>query len=132
MKVNLISRAFLVVALGLFIGMGFQGFALAAEEEHAEEALKHAKEAVTHGNAGHGDILLQHAQEALKHAEAAQKAAPNAHLAEGIKALKEVAEHQKAGHLDVATKSAETAVTHLSQVKAEEEDDMDMGMGHQM
>ncbi len=85
-------------------------------EQHADEALKHANTAATHGKAGHASVLVEHAEEALKHArksaEATQGEAKK-HIDEGVKSLESAIEHGKQGHSEVATEAAEEAVKHL-------------------
>ena len=84
------------------------------EQQNVKDAIKHATEAVEHGEQGHAEKLVTHAEAAL---QLAMKGGEDPHLAEAIANLKEAIEHGKAGHADVATKHAETAVTHLSQTK---------------
>ena len=84
------------------------------EQQNIKDALKHATEAVEHGEQGHAEKLVTHAEASLQHA---MKGGEDPHLAEAMTNLKEAIEHGKAGHADVATKHAETAVTHLSQIK---------------
>ncbi|MBK9306475.1 MAG: hypothetical protein IPM58_05130 [Nitrospira sp.] len=81
------------------------------EQQHRQDALKLAKEAVGHGKQGHAGALLTSAEAALEYA---MKAGKTSHVDEGIAELNQAIEHGKAGHADVATKHAELAVTHLS------------------
>ncbi len=106
----------LAAVVGLVGAPIVQSVALAANE-HAAEALAEAKQAVEHGKAGHGDVLVKHAETALQHAKGAQEHAKNPHLDGAVKELEDAVSHGKAGHADVATKHAEEAVKHLSEVK---------------
>ena len=83
-----------------------------AEDQHRQEALKLAKDAVAHGKQGHADAVVTNAEAALKHAMQAGK---GPHVDAAVTELKNAIEHGKAGHADVATKHAEAAVTHLSE-----------------
>lgn len=84
------------------------------EQQNIKDALKHATEAVEHGEQGHAEELVTHAEASLQHA---MRGGIDPHVAETMTSLKAAIEHGKAGHADVATKHAETAVTHLSQIK---------------
>jgi hypothetical protein len=106
----------LAAVVGVVGAPVFQSVAVAGNE-HVAEALAEAKQAVEHGKAGHGDVLVKHAESALMHAKGAQEHMKDMHLAEGVKELGEAVTHGKAGHADVATKHAEEAVKHLSEVK---------------
>jgi hypothetical protein len=106
----------LAAVVGVVAASGFQSVALAGNE-HAAGALAEAKQAVEHGKAGHGDVVVKHAEAALEHAKGAQEHAKNPHLEGAIKELEQAVSHGKAGHADVATKHAEEAVKHLSEVK---------------
>ena len=83
-----------------------------AEDQHRQEALKLAKDAMAHGKQGHADALVTNADAALQHAMQASK---GLHVEAAVTELKNAIEHGKAGHADVATKHAEAAVTHLSE-----------------
>ncbi len=83
-----------------------------SEEQHRQDAVKLAQEAVDHGKQGHVGALLKTAEDALQHALQASK---GSHVDAGVTELKNAIEHGKAGHADVATKHAEQAVTHLSE-----------------
>jgi len=101
---------------GLLMLLGSASFVVA--EEHAAAALEHAQQAVMHGEAGHGPVLVEHATEALKHAHAASdiaKGEAKTHIDAAVKSLEAAIEHGKmgAGHVPVATKAAEEAVEHL-------------------
>jgi len=82
-----------------------------AEEQHRQEAVELATDAVVHGKQGHADALVTNAEAAL---QSALKAGETPHVDAGISELKQAIEHGKAGHADVATKHAEQAVAHLS------------------
>jgi len=84
------------------------------EQQNIKDALKHATEAVEHGEQGHAEELVTHAEASLQHA---MRGGIDPHGAEAMTSLKTAIEHGKAGHVDVATKHAENAVTHLSQIK---------------
>ena len=84
------------------------------EQQNIKDALKHATEAVEHGEQGHAEKLVTHAEASLQHA---MRGGIDPHLAEAMTNLKEAIEHGKADHANVATKHAESAVTHLSQIK---------------
>ncbi len=83
-----------------------------AEEQHRQEAVELATDAVGHGKQGHAEALVTSAEAAL---QSALKAGEAPHVDAGIRELKQAIEHGKAGHADVATKHAEQAVTHLSE-----------------
>ena len=80
-------------------------------EQHHQEALKLAQDAVAHGKQGHADALVTNADAALQHA---QQAGKGSHVDTAVTELKQAIEHGKAGHADVATTHAEQAVAHLS------------------
>lgn len=84
------------------------------EQQNVKDAIKHATEAVEHGEQGHAEKLVTHAEASLQHA---MRGGIDPHLAEAMTNLKEAIEHGKADHANVATKHAESAVTHLSQIK---------------
>ena len=83
-----------------------------AEDQHRQEAVKLAKDAVAHGKQGHAEAVVSNADAALQHALQAGK---GSHVDAGVTELKNAIEHGNAGHTDVATKHAEAAVTHLSE-----------------
>ncbi len=83
-----------------------------AEDQHRQEAVELATDAVVHGKQGHAEALVTNAEAAL---QSALKAGEAPHVDAGISELKQAIEHGKAGHADVATKHAEQAVTHLSE-----------------
>ena len=83
-----------------------------AEDQHRQEALKFAKDAVAHGKQGHAEAIVSNADAALQHA---LKASKGLHVDAAVTELKNAIEHGKAGHADVATTHAEFAVTHLSE-----------------
>ncbi len=83
-----------------------------SEEQHRQEAIKLAKDAVAHGKQGHADALVTNADAALQHALQGGK---GPHVDAGVGELKQAVEHGKAGHADVATKHVEQAVMHLSE-----------------
>ena len=115
MKMKIHRGTLLVGAVATLVGFPlFSGLAFAVHP-NVEKALGHAREAVTHGMAGHADVLVQHAEAALKDANAATVKSP--HKDEGIIHLKEAVTQGKAGHVDVATEHAEEALTHLAEVK---------------
>ena len=98
---------------GAFVAMLGLNSAIAAEEDHKAEALKHAEAAAASGKAGDAKAVGEHASAAKVHAEAAETAKANEHLEAAIKSLDGAIEHAGMGHADVAGKSAEEAVTHL-------------------
>ncbi len=81
-------------------------------EQHQQEALKLAKDAVAHGKQGHAEAVVSNAEAALQHA---QQVGKGPHVDAGVTELKNAIEHGKAGHTDVATKHADAAVMHLSE-----------------
>lgn len=83
-----------------------------SEEQHRQDALKLAKDAVAHGKQGHAEALVTNADAALQHV---LKGGKDAHVDAGVTELKQAIEHGKSGHADVATKHAEQAVMHLSE-----------------
>ena len=83
-----------------------------AEDQHRQEAVKLAKDAVANGKQGHADALVTNAEAALQHALKANK---GPHVDAAVTELKQAIEHGKAGHADVATTHADAAVTHLSE-----------------
>ena len=83
-------------------------------EQHRQDAIKLAKEAVAHGKQGHAEALVTTAEAALQHALQVGK---DAHVDAGITELYHAIEHGQGGHTDVATKHAEQAATHLSEMK---------------
>ena len=90
-------------------------------EEHLDQALKHANEAVAEGQAGKASTLVTHAKAALDHSLAASlvaKSVPKGHIDEASKSLQDAIDHGNMGHADIATKSAEGGVAHLKAAKA--------------
>jgi len=83
-----------------------------SEDQHRQDAIKLAKDAVAHGTQGHAEALVTNADAALQHALQASK---GPHVEAAVTELKQAIEHGKAGHADVATKHAEQAVMHLSE-----------------
>lgn len=115
--VALAARCVLVTAMVLplqpvFGEGGARRDMIRAEEQHRQEAVMHAQEAVDHGKQGHPGAFLTSAEAAL---QSALKAGEAPHVDAGIGELKQANEHGKAGHVDVATKHAEQAVIHLSE-----------------
>ena len=85
--------------------------AVRSEEQHRQEAVQLAKEAVDHGKQGHAGLFLSSAEAALQHAF---KAGKDSRVDAGITELKQAIEQGSAGHGDVAIQHAEQAVIHLS------------------
>jgi len=86
-------------------------------EVHSAQALKHAKVAVIHGDAGHGRALTEHAEVALEHARAAEKVLngeSRAHMTEGVVHLNEAIKHSKMNHADIATEHVNEAIVHIN------------------
>lgn len=92
----------LMLAVGLALGAGPAAY---AEEDHLEEAIKHATEAA---DAADGKSIAQHAGLARTHAKTADD-----HLDAGIKSLDSAIKQGQLGHDDRAKKAAETAKAHL-------------------
>jgi len=86
--------------------------AVRSDQQHQQDAMKFAQDAVAHGKQGHAEAIVSNADAALQHA---MKAGKGPHVELGIGELKQAIEHGKAGHADVATQHAEAAVTHLSE-----------------
>ena len=67
MKMRIHRGALVVAAVAALVGFPLlSGLALAGNK-HVDEALAHAKEAVSHGKAGHADVATQHAEGAVTH-----------------------------------------------------------------
>ena len=84
--------------------------AVRSEQQHQQDAVTCAQDAVVHGKQGHAVAFLGSVDVALQHA---LKAGKGPHVEAAVTELKNAIEHGKAGHADVATKHAEAAVTHL-------------------
>jgi hypothetical protein len=93
-----------ILSAGIALNLG--SFAVQAEENHLQEAVKHAMTAAKETD---GKAVAQHAEKALKHAKVADE-----HLDAGIKSLQEAVEHGNQNHGDIAQKAAEEATKHLT------------------
>lgn len=89
---------------GIVLTLGSLG-AYAGDDDHLDQALKHAKEAA---KADDASAVVEHAEKAKTHAKTADE-----HLDAGITSLDNAITHGKQGHADIAKKAAEEAVTHL-------------------
>ena len=90
-------------------------------EEHLDQAIEHAKAAVSEGQAGKASSLVTHAKAALDHSLAASivaKSIPKGHIDEASKSLQEAIDHGNLSHAGPATKSAEEGLAHLNAAKA--------------
>jgi hypothetical protein len=92
----------LLLAAGLALGAGPAAY---AEEDHLDEAMKHASAAA---EASDGKSIAKHAGLARTHAKIADE-----HLDAGIKSLDSAMEHGKLGHDKMAQQAAEEAKAHL-------------------
>lgn len=100
------------VCAGLFLMLSTAVFA----EDHASEALSHAKAAVEHGKAGHPPVLVEHAKLALEHTLAGSivaKGKAKNHLDAAAKSLQDAIDQGGLDQTEPATKSAEEAVEHI-------------------
>jgi len=104
--------ALMVVVLGVFVSMPMV-HAYPTATGNVSEAIDHAKQAVTHGKAGHVDELVKHAETALDFAKMGGK---SLEVSEGIHHLKEAITHGKAGYIDVGIEHIQTALKYLSEV----------------
>lgn len=95
--------------------LGAAGGPVFSGENHELQAFMHTEAAVTHGEMGHADILVQHALAALEHAHAADPKEQSDHMQEGITHLSAAIEHGKMGHTDIATEHAKQAFEHIKQ-----------------
>jgi hypothetical protein len=87
-------------------------------ENHAQEALKHARAAAGSGKRGDFSNIAKHAQLSKTHVEAALKDKPDdPHLQAALKSLDEAIVEGHRGNGDRARKSAKEAVTHLKAIK---------------
>ena len=85
-------------------------------EDHANQALKHAQDAVN--STGDSRTIREHANEALKHIEAAKEANAHRpevieHLQKGEVELKGAIEHASHYNANTATDTASDATSHL-------------------
>jgi hypothetical protein len=93
----------IILAAGM--ALATVSFTVYAEEDHLDEALKHAKEAAESTD---GKTIAKHAELARIHAKTADE-----HLDAGIKSLDRATEQGNLGNHDIAKKAAEEAVEHL-------------------
>lgn len=103
------------VLLLSLVALGPHAQAIAAENQHVTDAIRHAETAQIHGKAGHSTALLEHAQESLLQAQAAAKTLPasNQSISASIKHLEEAIAHAKQDHAEVATQHTTEALKHL-------------------
>ena len=111
------SRTSLLAVAGM---LSFSGLTIGAE--HADEALKHAEQAVQ--SAGDSSAIKEHAAEALKHIDAAKAAGePDKeklqHLIHGEKGLKRAVEDAKHFNTPSAGSDAGDAVHHLEKAQSQ-------------
>ncbi len=122
----LLVTLLLVGVVGLKVGG-----ALAADvkiaKEHAAEMVKHAKEMVSHGTAGHLDVLSEHAEGMINYAKTTIKNLPDGsphtlqateHINTAIAEAEEAQAHGDAGHGDIAVKHAEAALKHAKEAQS--------------
>jgi hypothetical protein len=101
------------ICAGLFLMLSTAAF---AAEDHAAEALSHAKAAVEHGKAGHPPVLVEHAKLALEHTLAGSLVAHGKaknHLDAAAQSLQDAIDQGGLDQTAPATKSAEDAVEHI-------------------
>ncbi len=73
------SRRLFIAMLGFSLALYLMPQISLAEEDHIDEAIRHTKQAIVQGHAGHSDSFLDHAKEALVEARAAEYANANPH-----------------------------------------------------
>jgi hypothetical protein len=95
LKLTLIS-----IAMALSVNLS-----AVAEDDHLEQATKHAEEAADATDAAG---VVKHAQTAQTHAKTASD-----HIASGMKALDSAVEHGNLGHTEMAKGAAKEAVKHF-------------------
>jgi hypothetical protein len=93
--------------IGLLAGIFFTlvSFGVYADDDHIDQAIKHAKVAA---KASDGKTIAEHAEMAKTHAKESID-----HLNAAITNLDGAIEHGKSAHVDLAKKAAQEAVTHL-------------------
>jgi len=110
-----------IILVGLIVGLLWAALsaspAWADEKEHVGEAIEHATEAAKAGRAGDTAMLVEHADGALRYAKEAQKLMPDAHLDEAIDELEAAVFQGRAGNADAGVQHVENALEHLSEVK---------------
>ena len=111
------SRRLFIAMLGFSLALYLMPQISLAEEDHIDEAIRHTKQAIVQGHAGHGDFFLDHAKEALVEARAAENANANPHTEEAITHLDRAIAEGKQGHGAAGTTQAEVALEHLEQAK---------------
>ena len=85
--------------------------AVRVEEQHQQDAMMFAQDAVARGKQGQANAFLTSAEAALQHALEAGK---GPHVEAAVTELKHAIEQAKAGHADVATAHAKQAIIHFS------------------
>ncbi len=105
-KTIILYASILIMAL-------FSFGAVAAGQNHLDQAIQHAEAAVTSAD---GKTVAKHAQEAKTHAKGAKNDKTDAkHLDEGIKFLDDAIKEGNEGNSDAAKKAATDAVKHLKE-----------------
>jgi len=97
---KLLKLILLSIAMALSVNLS-----AVAEDDHLEQAIKHAEEAADASDAAG---VMKHAQLAQTHAKTASD-----HIASGMKSLDSAMEHGNLGHSDMAKGAAKEAVKHF-------------------
>jgi Small metal-binding protein len=115
MKTKTLATGVIASAVALMVsGVSY------AVEPRSVEALGETAMAISHGEDGHADVLIQHAEKALKKAEASVKAHAESHqhMEKAVKHLNAAIEQGKQGHAEEATNHALEALTHIRRSQA--------------
>jgi len=111
MKRNIVAAAFFVGALSL-CGAGISS--ATKEQKHVDEALAHVQTAINEGQRGTANAVVeQHAKQALEHAKQAERVKPDPHITEAETHLSQAIDSAATGHKDIAAKHAQEAIRQL-------------------
>lgn len=107
----------IIIALSLMATLALTGLGLAQTEpdyaKHVREARQHVTLAVTEGEKGNAEALVQHARTGLDHVGMAQKEKSLPDLEKAAQSLQDAISQGQAGNADKATERAKESVEYL-------------------
>jgi hypothetical protein len=105
------SRRLFIAMLGFSLALFLMPQISLAEEDHIDEAIKHTKQAIVQGHAGHTDSFLATPRKRSSKRDAAENANANPHTEEAITHLDRAIAEGKQGHDAAGTTQAEVALS---------------------
>ncbi|WP_281804592.1 small metal-binding protein SmbP [Methylocystis echinoides] len=117
----MMSRRWMILAVGLTLGLGALGGPALAEDNYLQQAIAETTAAIEAGKQGEASSFVEHADDAIDRARSAVWGTPVDPIRKGIKYLRKAVKLAKGTSLDKriakATEQAELALQQFQSVK---------------